>query len=128
MVLLSFIAVLAWIMKLIDYALSLSWIAAVILSIWMAVDPNILIYERMKEEVKNWRSNQSAIDVAYDRSRPAIRDWNVSTWLIALLLLSLWSNMFKWFGTMLVVTIFLTLLVNVPLTKILLKLFYKNEK
>jgi len=128
MVLLSFIAVLAWIMKLIDYALSLSWIAAVILSIWMAVDSNILIYERMKEEVKNWRSNQSAIDVAYDRSRPAIRDWNVSTWLIALLLLSLWSNMFKWFGTMLVVTIFLTLLVNVPLTKILLKLLYKNEK
>ena len=128
MILLSFIAVLAWIMKLIDYALSLSWIAAVILSIWMAVDSNILIYERMKEEVKNWRSNQSAIDVAYDRSRPAIRDWNVSTWLIALLLLSLWSNMFKWFGTMLVVTIFLTLLVNVPLTKILLKLLYKNEK
>ena len=128
MVLLSFIVVLAWIMKLIDYALSLSGIAAVILSIWMAVDSNILIYERIKEEVKNWRSDQSAIDVAYDRSRPAIRDWNISTWLIALLLLSLWSNMFKWFGTMLVITILITLLLNVPLTKILLKLLYKNEK
>lgn len=127
-VLLSFIAVLAWIMKLIDYALSLSGIAAVILSIWMAVDSNILIYERIKEEKNNWRSNQSAIDVAYDRSWPAIRDWNISTWLIALLLLSLWSNMFKWFGTMLVITILLTLLINVPLTKILLKQFYKNEK
>ena len=128
MVLLSFIAVLAWIMKLIDYALSLSWIAAVILSIWMAVDSNILIYERIKEEKNNGRSDQSSIDVAYDRSRPAIRDWNISTWLIALLLLSLWSNMFKWFGTMLVITILITLLINVPLTKILLKLLYKNEK
>lgn len=127
-VLLSFIAVLAGIMKLIDYALSLSGIAAVILSIWMAVDSNILIYERIKEEVNNGRSNQSAIDVAYDRSWPAIRDWNISTWLIALLLLSLWSNMFKWFGTMLVITILITLLVNVPLTKMFLKLLYKNEK
>ena len=127
-VLLSFIAILAWIMKLINYALSLSWIAAVILSIWMAVDSNILIYERMKEEIKNWRSNQSAIDVAYDRSRPAIRDWNVSTILIAVLLRSLWTNMFKWFGFMLVVTTLMTLFINVPITKILLKQFYKNEK
>lgn len=127
-VLLSFIAILAWIMKLINYALSLSWIAAVILSIWMAVDSNILIYERMKEEIKNWRSNQSAIDVAYDRSRPAIRDGNVSTILIAILLWSLWTNMFKWFWFMLVVTTLMTLFINVPITKILLKQFYKNEK
>ena len=127
-VLLSFIIILAWIMKLINYALSLSWIAAVILSIWMAVDSNILIYERMKEEIKNWRSNQSAIDVAYDRSRPAIRDGNISTILIAILLWSLWTNMFKWFGFMLVVTTLMTLLINVPITKILLKQFYKNEK
>ena len=128
MVLFSFIAVLAWIMKLIDYALSLSGIAAVILSIWMAVDSNILIYERIKEEKNNWRSDESAIEVAYDRSRPAIRDWNISTWLIALLLLSLWSNMFKWFWVMLIVTTLMTLIINVPITKILLKLFYKNEK
>lgn len=128
LVLLTFIIVLAGFMKLVDYALSLSWIAAVILSIWMAVDSNILIYERMKEELNNWRSIQSAIDVAYERSWSAIQDGNVSTWLIALLLFMLWSNMFKWFGTMLLVTILLTLFVNVPLTKILLKSFYKNER
>ena len=127
-VLLSFIIILAWIMKLFKYSFSLSWIAAVILSIWMAVDSNILIYERMKEEIKNWRSNQSAIDIAYDRSRPAIRDWNISTWLIAVLLRWLWTNMFKWFWAMLVITTLMTLIINVPITKILLKLFYKNEK
>lgn len=127
-VLLSFIIILAGIMKLFKYSLSLSWIAAVILSIWMAVDSNILIYERMKEEIKNWRSNQSAIDVAYDRSWPAIRDGNISTWLIAILLRWLWTNMFKWFWVMLVVTTIMTLIINVPITKILLKLFYKNEK
>lgn len=127
LVLLSFIVVLAWFMKLVDYALSLSWIAAVILSIWMAVDSNILIYEREKEETKNWRSIHSAIDTAYDRSRPAIRDWNISTWLIALLLFMLGSNMFKWFGTMLIITILITLFINVPLTKMLLHTFYKKK-
>jgi len=127
-VLLSFIIILAGIMKLFKYSFSLSWIAAVILSIWMAVDSNILIYERMKEEIKNWRSNQSAIDIACDRSRPAIRDWNISTWLIAILLRWLWTNMFKWFWAMLVITTIMTLIINVPITKILLKLFYKNEK
>ena len=127
-VLLSFIIILAWIMKLCKFSFSLSGIAAVILSIWMAVDSNILIYERMKEEIKNGRSNQSAIDVAYDRSRPAIRDWNISTWLIAILLWWLWTNMFKWFWVMLIVTTLMTLIINVPITKILLKLFYKNER
>ncbi len=125
-VLLWFMIVLWFFMKLVDYALSLSWIAAVILSIWMAVDANILIYERTNEERERWKTIDSAIETAYDRSRPAIRDGNISTWLIALLLFMLGSNMFKWFGTMLIVTVLLTLLFNVPLTKMLLKWFSKK--
>jgi len=126
-VLLSFMIILGWWIKLIDYALSLSGIAAVILSIWMAVDANILIYERKREEEDNWRTKHASIDVAYDRSWPAIRDGNVSTWIIALLLFMLGSNMFKWFGFMLMITVIITLLVNVPLTKMLLKVVYKNK-
>jgi len=125
-VLFSFIIILWFIIKLIDYALSLSWIAAVILSIWMAVDANILIFERKKEEELRWRTQESSIDIACERSRPAIRDGNVSTGLIALLLFMLGSNMFKWFGFMLMVTWILTLLVNVPLTKMLLKRVYRK--
>ncbi len=124
-VLVSFMVVLWLFMKLVDYALSLSWIAAVVLSIWMAVDANILIYERMKEEEAKWKTKDSAIETAYERSRPAIRDGNISTGLIALLLFMLGSNMFKGFGTMLMVTVLLTLLLNVPLTRMLLKRVYK---
>ena len=102
LVLVTFIIVLSGFMKLVDYALSLSGIAAVILSIWMAVDSNILIYERMKEEKNQWRSTWSAIDSAYERSRPAIRDGNISTWLIALLLFMLGSNMFKLAGSVII--------------------------
>ncbi len=125
-VLVSFMVVLGFFMKFVDYALSLSGIAAVVLSIWMAVDANILIYERINEEEEKWKTKHSAIETSYDRSRPAIRDWNVSTWLIALLLFMLWSNMFKWFGTMLMVTVLLTLFLNVPLTRMLLKWIYKK--
>ena len=120
--------VLFAIVKIIDYALSLSGIAAIILSIWMAVDANVLIFERMKEEKENKKSDADAINVACDRSWNAIRDGQISTWMIGLLLMLMWINMFKWFGTMLVVWVALTLLINVPVIKELLHIFYRNNK
>ena len=115
------------IVKIIDYALSLSGIAAIILSIWMAVDANVLIFERMKEEKENKKSDSDAINVAYDRSWNAIRDGQISTWMIGLLLMLMWINMFKWFGTMLVVWVLLTLVINVPVIKELLHIFYRKK-
>ena len=128
MVLIAFLTVLAAIMKLTDYALSLSGIAVIILSIWMGVDANILIYERFREEIAQGKSMWWAIDNAKDRSWPAIRDGNISTWLIAFVLFSMGTNVFKWFWSMLIVTILLTLFFNVPLTKILLHEFYTTPQ
>ena len=113
--------------KLIDYALSLSGIAAIILSVGMAVDANVLIFERMNEEKAAWKSDGEAINVAYDRSWNAIRDGQISTAMIGLLLMLMWINMFKWFGTMLVVAVLLTLLINVPVIKELLHIFYRKK-
>ncbi len=79
MVLLAFLSFLFAFMKIIDYAFSLSGIAAIILSIGMAVDANILMYERLREERKEGKSRASAIDTAKARSRTAIRDGQVST-------------------------------------------------
>ena len=119
--------VLFAIVKIINYALSLSGIAAVILSIWMAVDANVLIFERMKEEKENKKSDSEAINIAYDRSWNAIRDWQISTWMIGLLLWLMWVSMFKGFGTMLVVWVLLTLFVNAPVIKELLHMFYRKK-
>ena len=119
--------VLFAIVKIIDYALSLSGIAAIILSIWMAVDANVLIFERMKEEKENKKSDTDAINIAYGRSWNAIRDWQISTWMIGLLLMLMWINMFKWFGTMLVVWVILTLAINAPVIKELLHIFYRKK-
>jgi preprotein translocase subunit SecD len=79
MILLSFLMVLAAIMKLTDYALSLSGIAVIILAIGMGVDANILIYERLREELRDGKGMSSAIDIAKERSWTAIRDGQVST-------------------------------------------------
>jgi preprotein translocase subunit SecD len=67
------------IFKMIPITLTLSGIAAAILSIGMAVDANILIFERMKDELRIGRTTLSAINIGFSRAWPAIRDGNVST-------------------------------------------------
>ena len=128
MVLIVFISVLAAILKVFDYALSLSGIAAIILAIGMAVDANVLIYERLREELKRGLSIEGAIDTAKERSWTAIRDGQLSTGLIALVLFSMGVSLFRGFGLMMIVTLVLSLFLNVPLTKILLHAFYDRKK
>ncbi len=65
--------------KIAPVTLELSGVAAAILSIGMAVDANILIFERMKEEMRSGRTLLSAINLGFNRAWPAIRDSNVST-------------------------------------------------
>jgi preprotein translocase subunit SecD len=71
--------------------LTLSGVAATILSVGMAVDANILIFERMKDELRNGRTLVSAINIGFNRAWPAIRDSNVST-LITCAILFYFSN------------------------------------
>ncbi len=123
----AFLLVLLGLVKMIDYALSLSAIAAIILSIGMAVDANILIYERVREELRAGKTIGSAIESAYDRSRSAIRDGNLSTGLIALLLFTLGINIFKWFGSMMIINILLILFLATPLIKELLHFIFHRK-
>jgi len=67
------------IFKMLPVTLTLSGVAAAILSIGMAVDANILIFERMKDELRAGRTLLSAINIGFNRAWPAIRDSNIST-------------------------------------------------
>ncbi|PKB74777.1 MAG: protein-export membrane protein SecD [SAR202 cluster bacterium Io17-Chloro-G8] len=78
------------IFKMIPITLELAHIGGFILSIGMAVDANILIFERMKEEVRIGRTLASSMEVGFSRAWPAIRDSNISTMITCLVLL--------WFG------------------------------
>lgn len=125
--LVSFLIILFALVKLLWYALSLSGIAAILLSIGMGVDANVLIYERVREERALKKSMHQSIIDWYERSWTAIRDGNATTLMIAILLFFMGTNVFKWFGTMMMVNITLTLIVIVPLTKQLLLSFFRDE-
>ncbi len=81
--------------KLIDYAFSLSGIAAMILSLGMGIDANVLMFERLKEEIKSGRSWLSAVETAHERSRRAIFDGNITTILIFIVLFVMSTSIFK---------------------------------
>ncbi len=118
-VLVSFMIFLLALLKLMWYVISMSSLAALILTIGMSVDATILMFERVNEEAKN-QPMESAIIDGCKRSRPAIRDGNLSTGLIALLLFMMWVNVFKWFWSMMIITIIIILVMIVPVTKMLL--------
>lgn len=113
--------------KLVGYALSMSGFASLILSIGMAVDANILLYERLREELHDKISISQAIGLASERSSSAIWDGNMTTMFIALLLWALGVNIFKGYGSMMVINQLVTIFLVVPLTKDLLYSFYGTE-
>ena len=88
--LLCYAVVTLAIFKLVPVTLTLPHIGGFILSIGLAVDANILIFERIKEEIRIGRSLASAMEVGFNRAWPAIRDGNVSTLITCVVLL--------WFG------------------------------
>ena len=98
--------------KLIGVVLSLAGIAGFVLSIGMAVDANVLIFERVKEELRSGRLLSSAIDVGWKRAWPSIRDSNISTLITCAVLYAFGSN----FGASIIVgfatTLFLGVLIS----------------
>ena len=123
-----YLIVLLAFVKLTNYALSLSGIAAIILNIGMWVDSSILILERLKEELGRGINLRSAIMTAYDRSWAPILDGNVSSGLIGFMMALVWSDVFQGFGFMMVVNIIILLAVAVPLTKYLLLLWAEHKE
>ena len=94
----------------------------------MAVDANVIIFERVREELKAGSSFITAVEKWYEYSISAIRDGNLTTWLIAFLLFMIWTNIFKWFGTMMIINIFIVLVIMVPAIPGLLLLLNKKNK
>lgn len=126
--LIVFLVYLLAIMKVFGVVSSLSGIAAIILSIGMGVDANVLIYERTREELAAGKSMRTAIEEWYRRSRSSIRDGNVTTGIIGLLLFLVWVGVFKWFGTLMVINTLLILFVMTPVARELLHLFYNSKE
>jgi preprotein translocase subunit SecD len=107
--------------KLIPVVLTLPGIAGFILSIGMAVDANILIFERLKEELRAGRTLRQAIDLGWARAWPSIRDSNSST-LITCLILFIFGNTFgasmvKGFSVTLAIGVLVSLFTAIIVTR-----------
>jgi len=98
------------IFKLIAVTLTLAGIAGFILSVGMAVDANVLIFERIKEELKQGKPLGSAIDEGFKRAWPSIRDGNISTLITCVIL--------YWFGTSIIQGFALTLFIGILLSMV----------
>jgi preprotein translocase subunit SecD len=98
--------------KFLGVTLSLPGIAAVVLTIGMAVDANILIFERMKEELRGGRTLASAVDLGFKRAWPSIRDSNISTMITCVILYIFGNN----FGATIIVGFAINLFIGVAIS------------
>jgi len=103
--------------------LTLAGIAGFILSIGMAVDANILIFERMKEELRLGRSLAAAIDVGFQRAWTSIRDSNLSTIMTSVILFYFGTGSVRGFAVTLIIGVLVSMFTAIVVTRTFLRLF-----
>lgn len=109
------------VMSSIGATLTMPGIAGIVLTLAMSVDSNILIFERMREELKLGKSLGTALEAGFDKAWSAILDSNVTTLLVALIMWGYGSGPVKGFGVTLAIGIFTTMFAAVVVSKLLLE-------
>lgn len=120
--LIIYVALLLIVLSLTGATLTLPGIAGIILSIGMAVDANVIIFTRIKEELAVGRSVRSAIDAGFSKAFSAILDGNVTTLIAAAVLYTLGTGVIKSFATTLAIGIVVSMFTALVITRLLLKL------
>ena len=118
-----YVAIVLSIFKIIPVTLTLSGIGGFILSIGMAVDANILIFARMKEEIKSGKLLSQAIDEGFKRAWPSIRDSNFNSLIVCAILFFVSTSFIKGFALTLALGIIVSLFSAIFITRIFLMVF-----
>ena len=116
------------IFKIVPVTLTLTGIAGFVLSIGMAIDANILIFERTKEELKMGRSLFTAINSGFDRAFTSIFDSNVSTIITCLILYYFGASMVKGFALTLIIGVCLSMFSAITVTKNFMHLIFGSKE
>ncbi len=122
--LIFYLVLMLVVLNLLDITLTLPGIAGIILNIGMAVDANVIIFTRIKEELAKGKTVQSAIKLGFDKALSAIVDGNVTTLIAAFVLYVKGSGTVKGFATTLAIGIVLSMFTALVVTKILLNAMY----
>jgi preprotein translocase subunit SecD len=128
LVLLANVVVLSALLSLMGTALSLPGIAGIILTVGMAVDANVLIYERIREELRNGVSPQTAIRAGFEKAFSAIADSNVTTFIAGVVLFVFGTGAIKGFAVVLSLGILTSMFTALMGSRALLTLMYGGKR
>ena len=112
--------------KSVPITLTLAGIAGFILSIGMAVDANILIFERMKEELRAGRTRTQAVEIGFSRAWNSIRDSNVSSLITSVILFWFGTGSVRGFALALAIGIMVSMFTAITVTRNLLRFIYRS--
>ena len=122
------IILISAVMSVLSATLTLPGIAGIVLTIGMAVDANVLIFSRIKEELKNRLKPIDAINAGYDRAYITIVDANLTTLIVALILYTIGTGPIQGFAITLSVGILTSMFTAILVTRFLVWLIYRNRK
>ena len=128
LVLLANVVVLTALLSMLGTALTLPGIAGIILTVGMAVDANVLIYERIREELRNGVSPQAAIRAGFDKAFSAIADSNVTTFIAGVVLFVFGTGAIKGFAIVLSLGILTSMFTSLMGSRALLTLLYGGKR
>lgn len=118
-----YVAIVLSLFKLIPVTLTLAGIGGFVLSVGMAVDANILIFARMKEEIKLGKGLSQAIDEGFKRAWPSIRDSNFNSLIVCAILFFVATSFIKGFAFTLALGIIVSLFSAIFITRVFLQVF-----
>ncbi|SNY97199.1 preprotein translocase subunit SecD [Halomonas sp. hl-4] len=121
------LALLTAAMSLLGATLTLPGIAGIVLTLGMAVDANVLIFERIREELRNGLSIQQAIYAGYERAFTSIVDANITTLLVAVILFSIGTGPVKGFAVTLSIGILTSMFTALMVTRAMVNLTYGSK-
>lgn len=113
------------IFRMIPVTLTLAGIAGFVLSVGMAVDANILIFERMKEEMRLGKPKNVSLELGFSRAWSSIRDSNISSMITSLILIYLGTGVVRGFALTLLIGVVVSMFSAITVTKTILRIMYK---
>ena len=120
--LVSYIVLMLLVLSVRTVTLTLPGIAGIILSIGMAVDANVIIFTRIREEIAADKGVRNAVEAGFHKALSAILDGNITTLIAAFVLMMLGTGSIKGFATTLMIGIILSMFTAIVITKLLLKI------
>lgn len=120
-----YMSLVLWALNYLPTTLTLPGIAGLILSIGMAVDANVIIFERIKDELRSGRTPRSAMESGFQRAFRAILDANVTTLIVTVVLFSLASGPVRGFAVTLFIGIICSMFTAIVLTRLLMRLAFQ---